>query len=670
MKEVIAGTIIDHRFEVLNEIGQGGMGVVYRARQMNVERSVALKLLKVGLAGDPDKVTRFQREARIISILEHKNIVQIYAIGLLEEAQPYIAMEYLTGSQLSEIIRDKGPIPWRCAIEYTLQICDALEYAHEHNIIHRDIKPSNIIVCDDDTAGGGTLKLVDFGIAKSLVEAGPALTQTEMVIGSVFYLSPGQLQGRAADPSSDIYSLGCTLFEMLVGHPPFVGDTIYDTVAKQATEALPKVNQVNRKANIPEPLQHLLERMTAKNSQDRIGSSAQVKTYLQKIMQGVETDLAPPRSQPKQFRIGVVPMIVLAAIVCTFVAVNASLLRPVENRVRVGPFLTADDEERKLADLINRQSHFGADDTVRLPQAYRDLSTFYEGKGMPLAAYLCSLESSGCKASTPLDKYRAAWMSAQNLRRLGRCAESLRAVSRLLEDSRFRDGDRLYALETALVSGYQSANYEAAIARMEDLDQRLETYEADWVLPLLIQAADSELALHNVKEAQKKLEALSARLGTRSATDPVRVRYQLLKMEFDKLSRNKVDDGAYEQLVRDFNRSPSLVSLLGLNLARAAALYGHSSQAISLVEGVTAGLLAESGSKVDCLEHLSCALRDIDRTRTLLSPGQRARVENDRERLRVKFESLKDQVNHPTPPLLLPVPVDHAKAQEREVLNL
>jgi serine/threonine protein kinase len=286
------GTIVDSRFEVVDVLGQGGMGVVYRARQKDIERDVALKMLKGDLALQPDKMKRFRREAQMISRLDHPNIVRVYAIGF-EQGQPYIAMEYLSGRQLSDIVDTDGPMNWRASIPVLMQICDALQYAHEQNIIHRDIKPSNIVVTPE-----GAVKLVDFGIAKPILAEGQQLTQTEMVVGSVFYLSPGQFEGRAADVRSDMYSFGCTAFELLSGEPPFAGDTIFDTIQKKNEAELPKVNSVNPKAEIPEDLQKLLLWTTQKDADNRPVSMAVVKQKLQDILDGKALNITNQLSTP------------------------------------------------------------------------------------------------------------------------------------------------------------------------------------------------------------------------------------------------------------------------------------------------------------------------------------------------------------------------------------
>jgi predicted Ser/Thr protein kinase len=307
------GSIVDSRFEVRGIVGQGGMGVVYRARQMDIDRDVALKMLKGALAAEPDKMKRFRREAQMISRLDHPNIVRVYAIGA-EKGQPYIAMEYLSGRQLSDIVEADGPMQWRAAIRVFMQICDALAYAHEKEIIHRDIKPSNILVTDD-----GTVKLVDFGIAKPMVSEGQQLTQTEMVMGSVFYLSPGQFQGRAADPHSDMYSFGCTAYEVLSGAPPFAGDTIFDTIEMKSNDVLPDVNSINPHADIPSDLQRLLLAMTHKDTEKRPDTMASVKSSLQKILDGQaitigSLDAPAPRAVAVRWRPKVTIMISVASL--------------------------------------------------------------------------------------------------------------------------------------------------------------------------------------------------------------------------------------------------------------------------------------------------------------------------------------------------------------------
>lgn len=403
MTEFSPGTIVDGRFQVLTEVGQGGMGIVYRARHTTMDMDVALKVLKTGLCLEEDKVNRFRREARVVSLLDHPNIVQIYAVGVSQQGQPYIAMEFLTGRQLSDFIQHQGALPWRDAIPYMVQLCDALTYAHGKDIVHRDIKPSNIVITGDNK-----IKLVDFGIAKSLSDASPSLTRTEMVLGSVFYLSPGQFQGRAANARSDIYSLGCTFFEMLAGEPPFHGDTIFDTVNKQANEPLPKVNKVNPKSEIPADLQKLLEYMTEKESENRPASAAEVSDLLRRIADGKQVSIAAASktSQPHLKINNTVRLIVLVALLANVAFVVLAFSKKPQratapnNKVAL---LTTDPEEGKLVNQIMAKKEH----TTSLAIQYSDLSNVYALHDQPAAAIITGIQALHLSEENHADAYSA-----------------------------------------------------------------------------------------------------------------------------------------------------------------------------------------------------------------------------------------------------------------------
>lgn len=510
MTEFSPGTIVDDRFEVLTEVGQGGMGIVYRARHTKMDMDVALKVLKTGLSADEDKVNRFRREAHIVSLLHHPNIVQIYAIGVSGQGQPYIAMEFLTGRQMSDIIQQQGALPWRDAIPYMVQLCDAISYAHGKEIVHRDIKPSNIVI-----TGENKVKLVDFGIAKTFTDAGPALTRTEMVLGSVFYLSPGQFQGRAANARSDIYSLGCTFFEMLAGEPPFRGDTIFDTVNKQANEPLPKVNDVNPKAGIPADLQKLLEYMTAKESENRPKSAAEVGDLLDSIAAGKDVSIANTiqvsRSAHKPGNAKL--LILLVALLSGAALATFTLTEPTQraNTITESPLLTSDAEEAELVKRIRAKNL----STTSLAIRYSDLSNVYVRHDCVAAAIVVGTQAWYLAGANKTDQYAPAILMqlAHRYANLGYCDVACRIFERIVHDYGSHPRTVLEARVGYLRARAKSRDYVDAHKTFMQLEQSFETMSKEDVTAALGSEIDTCLRLGRFADVLRRTKQLRELYG-------------------------------------------------------------------------------------------------------------------------------------------------------------
>src|SRR5467141_161876 len=222
-------------YEILSPLGAGGMGEVYRARDTKLDRDVAIKILPDAFATDPERMARFEREAKTLASLNHPNIAAIYAVEK-SAGRHALVMELVEGDDLSQRIA-RGVVPLAEALPIAKQIADALEAAHEQGIIHRDLKPANIKVRAD-----GTVKVLDFGLAKAMEPAGvmsvsmsmsptittPAVTQAGVILGTAAYMSPEQARGRPVDTRTDIWAFGCVLFEMLTGRSAFAGKTMSD----------------------------------------------------------------------------------------------------------------------------------------------------------------------------------------------------------------------------------------------------------------------------------------------------------------------------------------------------------------------------------------------------------------------------------------------------------
>ncbi len=253
------GKKLDGRYELLELIGVGGMADIYRARDIQEERVVAVKILKTEYAGSEEFLRRFRNESKAIALLSHPNIVKIYDVGFTDKVQ-FIVMEYVDGITLSDYIEQQGVLKWRDAVHFTVQTLKALQHAHDRGIVHRDIKSSNIMLLRD-----GTIKVMDFGIARFNRENNK--TMSEKTIGSVHYISPEQARGDMTDERSDIYSVGVALYEMLTGRKPFDGDTPVAIALMHMQTDPKKPSEINE--TIPEGLEQIVMRAMQKEPNAR-----------------------------------------------------------------------------------------------------------------------------------------------------------------------------------------------------------------------------------------------------------------------------------------------------------------------------------------------------------------------------------------------------------------
>lgn len=270
-------------YHILKELGRGGMGVVYKAHETSLNRIVALKVLPRHLAQDPAFVKRFLREARAAASLNHPNIVTVYAVGE-HNGIYFIAMEYVKGMALADLIRRKGQLEVREALNITLQAAWALKEAHKSEIIHRDVKPQNIMV---DRAG--RVKVMDFGLAKVLYGS-TALTADGAILGTPRYMSPEQCQDENLDARTDIYSLGVVLYEMLCGCPPFDADSPMQLMLKIVQKPFPRLRDVN--SDVPPTVAEIVACMTAKDPRARYPSAESLVADLRAVQKGVPPPFA------------------------------------------------------------------------------------------------------------------------------------------------------------------------------------------------------------------------------------------------------------------------------------------------------------------------------------------------------------------------------------------
>jgi formylglycine-generating enzyme required for sulfatase activity/predicted Ser/Thr protein kinase len=270
-------------YRILAELGRGGMGVVYLAEEIALQRKVALKVLAARLSGNPAFVARFLREARAIAKLDHPSIVRVHAVGEAH-GKHFISMEYVNGSPLSDVIAERGALPPDEAYAITRQIAQALVHAQTAGIIHRDIKPQNIMIDE-----AGRVRVMDFGLAK-LLDSQSNVTEAGTVLGTPLYMAPEQIRGGKIDGRADLFSLGILLYEMLTGHPPFNGDTPLEAMYKIAHDPLPPLDAASL-ASLPE-LAEIVARLTAKEPERRWTSAAELLEALDQIV-GLESDAGP-----------------------------------------------------------------------------------------------------------------------------------------------------------------------------------------------------------------------------------------------------------------------------------------------------------------------------------------------------------------------------------------
>ena len=292
MDKDLVGEVLDDRYTVLERIGKGGMGVVYRAEQHLIKRIVALKVLRREIVQDESAVKRFLNEARAIASLDSRHTITLHDFGVTRDGLLYYTMELLKGRPLSRIILDEAPLDHVRAAGLLLQACRSLEEAHEHNILHRDLKPENLFV--SVKKGKEQLKVLDFGIAKLLGDsAGETVTQAGMIVGTPQYLSPEQARGNPVAQPSDLYSLGIVFYEMLAGEPPFLGDTPMQTLWAHIQDPVPPLHQKNPKVQVPRSIEAFLVRALEKDPSKRFQSA---RSFAEALRKAVEDHDASPET--------------------------------------------------------------------------------------------------------------------------------------------------------------------------------------------------------------------------------------------------------------------------------------------------------------------------------------------------------------------------------------
>jgi beta-lactam-binding protein with PASTA domain len=281
--------VLGERYEIGGVLGRGGMAEVHRGRDLRLGREVAVKVLRHDLARDPSFQVRFRREAQASASLNHPAIVAVYDTGedrTTTGATPYIVMEYVEGETLRDVLRREGVLDPERAMALSADICGALDFSHRNGIVHRDVKPGNVMITPQ-----GTVKVMDFGIARAVSDSAATMTSTAAVIGTAQYLSPEQARGEGVDARSDVYSMGCMLFELVTGAPPFTGDSPV-AVAYQHVREDPRLpSSIN--PNIPPELDAIVLKAMSKNPANRYQSAADMRSDLLRALAGQRVEATP-----------------------------------------------------------------------------------------------------------------------------------------------------------------------------------------------------------------------------------------------------------------------------------------------------------------------------------------------------------------------------------------
>jgi serine/threonine protein kinase len=297
----IPGSLFLGKYNIHSRIGSGGMGVVYRCSQILMGKDMAIKTLNQSSIND-EAVQRFQTEAKAAGSLNHPNLVSVYDFGVTESGTPYMVMDFVPGKTLQDVLSAQGQMPLETVIDIFIQCADGLAHAHRNGVFHRDIKPSNIVLLQEENIGPGSIRILDFGIAKITSNSAQTqeLTRTGMVIGSPLYMSPEQSIGRKMDARTDIYSLGCVLFECLCGAPPFQGETAIETLMLHQTETPRTLREASMGRDFPLRLQELVSAMMEKNVDNRVDSMSAVHHSLVRIRDLMESPDSSNKATPEK----------------------------------------------------------------------------------------------------------------------------------------------------------------------------------------------------------------------------------------------------------------------------------------------------------------------------------------------------------------------------------
>ena len=285
------GEIIAGRYRLLEEVGAGGMALIYLAIDELTDQQCALKILREEYSNDREYIRQFKNEGAALQALDHPNIVKVYHVGK-DHGRYFIAMEYVKGRTIKQIIQEDGAFPVEEAVYIATDICHALQHAHDHNIVHRDIKPQNLLIREED----GVVKIMDFGIAAVESTKNPSVLSSGNVIGSVHYIAPEQACGDPTDKRTDIYSLGVTLYEMLTARLPFDGDSTVAVAMKQVSDEAESPHEIN--PDIPISLSDVVQKALAKDPEERYQKAMDFANDLSYAMEHPQEHFVPLSDKP------------------------------------------------------------------------------------------------------------------------------------------------------------------------------------------------------------------------------------------------------------------------------------------------------------------------------------------------------------------------------------
>jgi serine/threonine protein kinase len=363
----IGRDILNGQFQILQKIGSGGMGAVYKALQREMNRMVAVKILHPKLANRKDLVSRFRREARAMSQLSHPNTTKVFLYGELEDGSLYIIMEFLEGKNLNQTVRADGPFPMERALPILINVCGALDEAHRAGIIHRDLKPENIFLCQA-VGMKDYAKVLDFGLAKvgerQMRPGSIILTQEGMVFGTPEFMSPEQAQGKPLTPASDIYSLAVILYEVLTGKLPFDAKSAMDYIQLHVTAKPTSLNARVPGKTFPPLLEQIIDRALSKRPEDRFATAADFAQAMQTVLQGA-LQLPPSLQHPGEMATMPEPVPVAAIRAAQARAAQPASARPIPpaptstpmNQLAPGPNSSGNFAPRSSQQSIQKTSY-------------------------------------------------------------------------------------------------------------------------------------------------------------------------------------------------------------------------------------------------------------------------------------------------------------------------